>query len=243
MVSTAKSLRIVLFLFASLVLLTGCASRPVVLLTGYWPPTNEMLRPFSDNPAQNPDGWVGRNWQNTGCDVYAYFPEFPGGTTANPKGDGDFEVDYQDVFADFQRLTEKHKPIAIISYGLGKGPWEIEVNFPYYDTWHPDYKQPRQPATGLAASDEKLYQATLPVEAIQKAVTDELPNLNAWIDQDGNPGDFLCGYIGYLGAAYQAKHDHCKASGFIHVGKEVDIEIAQKANEATLREVIEKIRE
>ena len=27
-----------------------------ILITGYWPPTNEMLRQWSQNPAQNPGG-------------------------------------------------------------------------------------------------------------------------------------------------------------------------------------------
>lgn len=52
---------------------------PNLLLTGYWPPTNEMLRRFSPNPAQNPRGWVGRDWEGHGFDVYAHFPEFPPG--------------------------------------------------------------------------------------------------------------------------------------------------------------------
>lgn len=45
-----------------------------ILLTGYWPPTNEMLRDWSTNPAQNPNGWAGGNWEGLGYDVYSYFP-------------------------------------------------------------------------------------------------------------------------------------------------------------------------
>ena len=30
-----------------------------IMITGYWPPTNEMIRPFSQNIAQNPGGWQG----------------------------------------------------------------------------------------------------------------------------------------------------------------------------------------
>ena len=70
---------------------------PHVLITGYWPPTNEMLRQWSQDPEQNPGGWVGENWEGRGYNIYAFFPEFPGGTGQNPKGDGDFEVDYQDT--------------------------------------------------------------------------------------------------------------------------------------------------
>ena len=31
-----------------------------IMITGYWPPTNEMIRPFSTNATQNPGGWQGR---------------------------------------------------------------------------------------------------------------------------------------------------------------------------------------
>jgi len=57
-----------------------------VVLMGYWPPTNEMLRPWSTNPEQNPDGWTGENWRGTGYDVYAFFPEFP--PDGDPSNDG-----------------------------------------------------------------------------------------------------------------------------------------------------------
>ena len=52
------------------------APRPAILLTGYWPPSNEAVRPFSNNPVQNPGGWVGSDWEGRGYDVYSYFPEF-----------------------------------------------------------------------------------------------------------------------------------------------------------------------
>ena len=45
--------------------------RPTILLTGYWPPTNEMLRRFSTNPLQNPAGWIGEDWEQRGFDVVA----------------------------------------------------------------------------------------------------------------------------------------------------------------------------
>ena len=50
-----------------------------IMITGYWPPTNEMVRHFSNNPVQNPGGWVGGNWEGRGYDIYAFFPEFPHG--------------------------------------------------------------------------------------------------------------------------------------------------------------------
>ena len=45
---------------------------PVILITGYWPPTNEMIRDFSQDLSLNPDGWIGNNWENKGM----IFPVF-----------------------------------------------------------------------------------------------------------------------------------------------------------------------
>ena len=42
---------------------------PSVLVTGFWPPTNEMIRHFSTNVDLNPDGWTGENWENRGYDI------------------------------------------------------------------------------------------------------------------------------------------------------------------------------
>ena len=35
-----------------------------ILLTGYWPPSNEAIRAFSQNHLLNPNGWIGDNWEN-----------------------------------------------------------------------------------------------------------------------------------------------------------------------------------
>ena len=222
-----------IIVLGAFLLLTGCGSQnKTVLLTGYWPPTNEMLRPFSPDA-----GWQGANWQGTGYDVYAYFPEFPGGTRENPKGTGDFEVDYQDTLADFQRVTQQLKPAIIISYGRGRGPWEIEVNALCLKKWHPDFLEPKQPARleGVAT-----LRTTLPVERIQKAVQAAVLDLKVWVDDKGDPGTFLCNYLAFLGMQYQTEHDHCKAAGFIHVGPKVDLQTATKANEATLQAALQE---
>ncbi len=44
-----------------------------ILVTGFWPPTNAMVQEFSNNPTLNPDGWKGKNWENSGYDIYSYF--------------------------------------------------------------------------------------------------------------------------------------------------------------------------
>lgn len=218
------------------VMLAGCASqRKTVLLTGYWPPTNEMLRPFSPNTAINPEGWQGKNWQGTGYDVYAYFPEFPEGHQSNPAGSGDFVVDYQNTRADFERITRQLNPAIIISYGQGMGPWEIEVNAPRWATWNGDFIEPIFPEP---LDGPETMHTTLPAERIQKAVQAAVPEARAWVDGQGDPGNFLCGYLAYLAMRYQAEHAPCTAAGFIHVGPNVDVSTARKANEATLRAVL-----
>ena len=37
--------------------------RPKIMVTGYWPPTNEMVRHFSQDANLNPNGWQGENNQ------------------------------------------------------------------------------------------------------------------------------------------------------------------------------------
>ena len=232
--------------FVFLHIISGCSRPKTVLLTGYWPPTNEMLVPFSQDTELNPAGWQGENWQDRGYDVVAYFPTFPGGTKANPKGIGDFEVDYQDTWADFHRVVRKHRPEAIICYGLGHGPWEIECNARHLEVWHNDFLAPTQPGCFCGFSktykDGEAVPLTLPAEAIREAVTEAVPELKVWADTDGDPGDFLCNYLAFLAADYQIREKRCKVSGFIHVGPKVDLETAKKAHEVTLKTVISHIQ-
>lgn len=47
-----------------------------IMITGYWPPTANMVQRFSTNPELNPEGWVGGNWEGRGYNVYSYFPTF-----------------------------------------------------------------------------------------------------------------------------------------------------------------------
>ena len=42
---------------------------------------------------------------------------------------------------------------------------------------------------------------------------------------------------------YQAENEHCRASGFIHVGSEVDLETGMKANRATLMATIQNLKQ
>jgi pyrrolidone-carboxylate peptidase len=229
-----------------LLCIAGCAAQRTVLVTGFWPPTNEMLRGFSEDAAANPSGWRGKNWQNSGYDVVAYFPEFPNGTAAQPSGQGDFQVDYQDARADFERLTKKLNPAMILCYGRGDGPWEIETQAVFHTSWNNDYRPPQQPdwPRHFDYPAGSTLALTVPAEAIERAVKANVPGLNVWIDRQGNPGAFICGYLAFLAADYQMRHPaHCKAAGFIHVAGDVDLQTAQKAHEATLAAMIEAMNQ
>lgn len=85
----------------------------MILVTGYWPPSNEGVRPFSTSATQNPTGWIGSDWESRGYDVHTYFPEFVPPDCSNcGKGTGDLEVDYQDTTADFWPIANALAPIA-----------------------------------------------------------------------------------------------------------------------------------
>lgn len=219
---------------------------PTILVTGYWPPTNEMLRPFSRNAAQNPDGWVGENWEQRGYNVVAYFPEFPDGVLN--QGVGDFEVDYQDTSEDFWRVTGEIRPIAIITTGL-TGPhnyFEVELYHKNHATWTPDYVNPTQPTPTPPDGDNPAghrRSSTLPFRDIVLSINAADLTVQAYADAN-LAGDFLCEFIGYHATWYHDTHsdpddpNRCVAAGHIHVGGEVTVEEAQAATEITLRRLI-----
>jgi len=220
----------------SLLLFAGAASAAInftnnILITGYWPPTNNMVRQFSRNPASNPDGWKGHNWEGRGYNIHSYFPEFPQGLG---KGVGDLEVDYQDTANDWAWITETLRPVAIITFSRANTQigWELEPayqrfrlsgeppvpgrNVPFYSS---DYLAPFQPSNVPIAGETpgNVRESTLPMQAIVDAVEAEISpslvdpfianydpdNLNNGYDFGGS---FLSGYIGYLGAWYQNEH-------------------------------------
>ncbi len=202
----------------------GAGNTNNILITGYWPPTNEMLREFSQNPAQNPT-WIGRNWEGRGFDVHAFFPEFPGQTGPNwGRGSGDFEVDYQDTTADWARIVAGIKPVAIITFSRANTTvgWELE---PAARRWRlqtdvgttpslyvSDYLAPLRPE-GLPIGLEPIGNvrlSSLPMQAIVNAVAAQMsptqadPFIPAWNPANPNDpydfgGGFLSGYIAYLG--------------------------------------------
>lgn len=234
---------------------TGSATgpRPTVLITGYWPPTNEAIRRFSQNPAKNPGGWQGSNWGGSGYDVVSFFPEFNNPNCTNcGVGSGDLRVDYQDTTADFARITEALKPIAIItlSRGFPGTSWEVESNQFNRRNWIDDFIPPRQP--DVAPPDSTIRRnsvrvTALPAQDIVDAVAAASVGVQPFICYSGNGGGYLSEYIAYLGVWYQARNndplgpDWCVTAGHIHVGGDVTWPQASNAVDVTLGTVLDYV--
>ncbi|BBM84962.1 hypothetical protein [Candidatus Uabimicrobium amorphum] len=240
------------YFILSFILLGGLlAKEKNILVLGYWPPTNAIVQDFSNDAALNPGGWKGKNWQNLGYDIYSFFPTFPKGVKGeNGRGEGNLEVDYQDTSRDFWKVVERIKPHAIIAFGLGRGPWEIEFNARNLavENWRKDYLIPQFPLTkpDVTRADNFTLHSTLPVAKIAEKVNAADLGFKAWVDWQGDPGRFLCEYMAYHVMWYQSLHrngkDACLAAGFIHVGGEVDVTSGKKALEITLQETIAHIK-
>lgn len=222
-----------------------------ILLTGYWPQTNNMLRAFSTNPDQNPGGWIGENWNNTGYNIYAFFPEFPGQTGPNwGKGEGDFEVDYQDTSADWARILPEINPLAIMTFSRGAAGsnWEIEGQLQMHDTrgWLADYDGVRRPTEDMpifqSLVPDEWYQSSLPTNAIMDAVNDAGIGVDAFIDNNGG-GRFLSEFIGLHSLMHKMNNDSADAqfrtfaAGHIHVGIDTTLEAAEAATEISLNQL------
>lgn len=223
---------------------------PKIMLTGYWPPTNEMLRHLSDDPTVNPGGWQGENWRNLGFDVHAYFPEFATGNPTDP-GTGRFRVHYDDTSADWEEITGELKPIGIITFSRGLMPstWEIEDRATNRTSWQTllGSGQPsvNPPDDSVPAGTVRF--STLPMAEIVEAVSALGVPEHVLIDDQGG-GEFLSEFISYHGLWYQAEHanstgeDRCVAAGHIHVGGDLTVEEARFAMEVTLEVTLRHIR-
>jgi hypothetical protein len=225
-----------------------------IMITGYWPNTNEMVRQFSTNPDQNPTGWVGGNWEGRGYNIHSFFPEFPGGPGQNPRGVGDFEVDYQDTSNDWWRIVDEVDPIAIITFSRGNNDnsWEIESRTRNWanGNWISDYLAPFRPTPELPIFNEPVgnRNSSLPMNAIRDAVNGAGLGLNSYIDTSNNyGGQFLSNYIGYHGSWYRDLHADPSdptwaiAAGHIHVGIQVTVEQGRSATEISLRQLIDYV--
>lgn len=246
----------------------ACAKN--VVLMGYWPPTNEMLRPWSTNLAQNPAGWVGEGWEGYGYDVYSFFPEFPpdGDPTNDSIGDDgavgspkyDLRVDYQATSADFWRLVDMHQPVILVTTSRGGGiGWEIEavegghgqseLASPASD-WSSDQHGADQWPT-QATIEPRSWDAistyrvgnTLPTQLPVEAIfdaTDALGLTNVAVDQ-GTSGNFLSGFLGLHGLYYALEAPYeVVAAGHIHVGYGLPVDDASALIETTLHAILQQ---
>ncbi|MEM1231305.1 MAG: hypothetical protein AAGI15_12265 [Pseudomonadota bacterium] len=239
----------------------GGAQRPVAMVTGYWPPTNEMLRAFAAGT-----DWEGANWRGLGYDVYAFFPEFPpdGDPTNDAIGeagsvgdsDTDFPVDYQETSADFWRIADACTPRVLITTSRGGAiGWELEAvegghggsGSPETD-WSSDRNGEPLPSQGTVdprswaaistyRSGNRLPSA-LPLAEIQAAV-EPAAEVSVAIDPNTS-GNYLSGFMGLHGLYYQRITDGVVAAGHIHVGRDVSVAEAERLFAVTLETVLQK---
>ena len=226
----------------------------LIMVTGYWPPTNEMVRHFSQNTNLNPAGWQGENWEGTGYDIVSFFPEFdPPDCNNCGIGYGDLEVDYQDTTEDFWPIVNSVKPLGIITFSRGYNnmSWELEMNTYNRFSWISDYSTPFQP-TPTPPDQENLVnllrQTTLPIYEIRDGINELNNGLNSYIDYDGDAGSFLSEYMGFHGIWYKDLNLYddnypCLTAGHIHVGSQVPIEIAVQGAEESIRILIDYLNQ
>jgi len=247
----------------------SCTCRKNVVLMGYWPPTNEMLRPWSQNPAQNPDGWIGGNWGGYNFDLYAFFPEFPpdGNPANDPIGsagsvgspDSDLQVDFQDTSADFWRIVNEYQPSILITTSRGGATgWEIEAvegghgsagnSDPALDWRSDDHGTDTHPTQTTV--DPRSWSA-ISIYRQGNQLTSQLPMDNivaatngltgesVRIDM-GTSGNYLSGFLGLHGLYYNHISDHNVAAGHIHVGINVSTADARTLLRTTLQAVLDQ---
>ena len=224
-----------------------------ILLCGYWPPSNECIRPFSTNPMLNPDGWIGQNWEGRGFDVVSYFPTFgiPDCDSCG-QGFGDFEVDYQDTSEDWWNIVDSINPIAIITFSRGyiDYSWELEWQYFNYFYWTGDFTAPYYPTPAPPDSTVPLNTrrySSLPMDSIVSKIESSGLGLTPYIDYTQGAGQYLSEFMGYHGTWYKAQMDSenipCYLAGHVHLGGLIDWDTARQAAEITLREVIKIVIE
>lgn len=221
---------------------------PTILVTGYWPPTNEMIRYFSQSEQLNPNGWEGENWEERGYDIVSYFPTFEDPDCSNcGQGLGDLEVDYQDTSNDFWPIANNINPIAVITFSRGYNnySWELEYNAYNRTNWIADYSTPTLPTPNPPDQDEAsfyLRNSNLPMNEIIENVNNLNLGLDPYIDENGDPGHFVSEFMAYHGTWYrdlnQTGDNKCYLGGHIHVGGQIDIETAREATKETIRTLI-----
>ena len=232
---------------------TNNRENPIIVVTGFWPPTNEMIRHFSQDIDLNPSGWQGEDWEGSGYDIIAFFPEFEDpDCNSCGTGYGDFEVDYQDTSGDFWSIVAQINPISIITFSRGyiDESWELEFNYYNRTNWSGDYVTPFLPTPNPPDSDAPigfLRNSNLPMQEIMEDINSSSLGLNSYIDIDGHPGAFVSEFMGFHGVwyrdLYQFDDNPCYLAGHVHVGGLIDWDTAREATEITISRVIESLDE
>jgi hypothetical protein len=243
----------------------SCTKRVVIM--GYWPPSNEMLRQWSTNPAQNPAGWAGENWRGHGYDVHAFFPEFPpdgdpnndeigqDGAVGSPESD--LRVDYQATSSDFWLIVDEQLPSIVVTTSRGgEIGWELEA----IEGGH---------GTDLAADPSQDWisdqhgEVTLPTQAtieprswdaisthrVGVTVASALPldailaatsalGLTTVEIEATTSGNFLSGFLGLHGIHWYGETEYARAAGHIHVGFGLPVADATTLIETTLETIL-----
>ena len=222
---------------------------PVIMVTGYWPPTNEMIRHFSQDETLNPNGWAGDNWENLGYDIISYFPTFnPPDCSSCGQGNGLLEVDYQDTSEDFWPLADGHNPIALITFskGFNNYSWELEFNAYNRTNWINDFTSPYLPTPNPPDEEEEsfyLRNSNLPMDNIVNNINSLNIGLDSYIDVNGDPGHYVSEFMAYHGTWYrdlnQNEEEQCYLAGHVHVGGQISWDNAKLATEETIRTVID----
>ena len=224
---------------------------PKIMVTGYWPPTNEMVRHFSQDPELNPEGWKGENWEGLGYDVVSFFPQFnPADCNNCGQGYGDLEVDYQDFSQDYWPIVEEVQPVGLITFSRGFNDlsWELENRLVNRTNWYDDYTSPLLPTPNPPDSTIENYHVrytSLPVSDIIDAIQEAHIGLDPYLDNT-NAGMFLSEFAGYHGVWYKETYEEdidipCFAGGHIHVGAQVEWDTAKEAAEVSIRTLIEYV--
>jgi len=224
---------------------------PTIIVTGFWPPTNEMMRHFSQDSILNPEGWQGDNWENRGYDIVSFFPSFSISDCSDcGQGYGDFEVDYQDTSEDFWPIFDEIEPIGIITFSRGyiDLSWEMEYNAYNRTNWYNDYTSPFQPTPNPPDEEQNtnfLRNSNLPMEEIVESIENLNIGLTPYIDANGDPGHYVSEFMAYHGTWYRDLNEfsdnNCISAGHIHVGGNIDWNTAKIATEESIRVLIEHL--
>jgi pyrrolidone-carboxylate peptidase len=207
---------------------------PNIVLIGYWPPSNEMLREFSP--------YV-ENWEGRGYNVFAFFPEFPDGLGI---GAGDFQVDYQATAKSFWEIVPGLEPRAILSFGRAQEnkDWEIEQVTRNLSTWIDDYLTPLSPTPTppdrSLPIDHPRFSRFPGNEIVAALKRSGLP-LNPLVDA-GGAGGYLCEYLGFHLSWYRETNPNSVAfAAHTHIGSASRLSDLKQGVKITLRTLIREL--